>query len=284
MSRLTHDRRRRMGGGTNFTGPLDTYTNLTAVWSVRRLLKSYSGNLIGLRRDSDNAEANFGYDSSGNLDTVAIAAWLGAANGYLHTWYDQSGAGNNLVQAVAGNQALYAASIIGTRPGFKFDGGDDHMTFTNNLVGNNMTVFAVVRWVALPANNQYILSNSTGAADRYCIGYDTAETKVKQLRYTGAYYTGNYEKAVAINTNYVISSTVDLATANSSLYLKGTAGDVGSSGAPVPVNGVVKCVGARTAGADLNLNGYISEMVATSIVSPLAFEDNAGTYFGIAMA
>lgn len=108
----------RHASGAAFVGPLDGVTSTLAV-STRRLYANYSGSLIRLRRDSDNAESDFGYDSDGDLDTAAIATWLGAATGHLAVWYDQSGNGNDLSQAVAAEQFRYENNIFGAVPGLR---------------------------------------------------------------------------------------------------------------------------------------------------------------------
>jgi len=83
---------------------LDLYPNAAAAYSVRRLSSTYTGNLIRVRRSSDNTEQNIGYDSTNVLDTVALLAFVGAGSGYITTWYDQSGNGNNATQPTALNQ------------------------------------------------------------------------------------------------------------------------------------------------------------------------------------
>jgi len=71
---------------------------------------TYAGPLLRVRRSSDNAEQDF-YASAvldiyGNrwLDTAALLAFVGAGNGFVRTWYDQSGNARHAVQATAANQ------------------------------------------------------------------------------------------------------------------------------------------------------------------------------------
>ena len=70
---------------------LDTYTGASAAYSVRKLDKDYTGYCMKVREDSGDTEADIGFDGSGDLDTAAIATHCGSANGYVVTWYDQSG-------------------------------------------------------------------------------------------------------------------------------------------------------------------------------------------------
>ena len=83
---------------------LDTYTGAAAAYSVRKLDKDYTGYAMKVREDSGDTEADIGFDSNGDLDTSAIATHCGSANGYVVTWYDQSGNSNNATQSTVGNQ------------------------------------------------------------------------------------------------------------------------------------------------------------------------------------
>jgi hypothetical protein len=76
----------------------------SAAYSLRKLRNAYTGNAIRVRRSSDNAEADIGFTTSGDLDTVALLAHCGAGNGFVTTWYDQSGNGRNATQTTAGSQ------------------------------------------------------------------------------------------------------------------------------------------------------------------------------------
>lgn len=79
----------------------------TAAYSLRKLRSAYAGSAINVRRSSDNATTDIGFDSLGNLDTQALLTWTGSGNSaYITKWYDQSGNGNDVSQATAGNQPV----------------------------------------------------------------------------------------------------------------------------------------------------------------------------------
>lgn len=105
----------------------DTSSEIDALYGMRRLRTSWTGNLLRLRRGSDNAESDFGYNGSNDLDASAIATWLGGASGYVKTWYDQSGNGYNLSQTTTANQPLYVASGQNSKPIIRFDGANDRL-------------------------------------------------------------------------------------------------------------------------------------------------------------
>jgi hypothetical protein len=89
---------------------LDTYPNAAAAYSLRQLSSAYSGSAIRVRRSSDNAEQNIGFDGSGNLDTTALTSFCSGTNGFVTTWYDQSGNSRNATQTTAANQPQIVSS------------------------------------------------------------------------------------------------------------------------------------------------------------------------------
>lgn len=83
---------------------LDDHTSgMWGAYSLTRLLSSYDGPSIRVRRSSDSAESDIGFWGPG-LDTAALAAFVGAGDGFVVRWYDQSGGGNDLVQTTTARQ------------------------------------------------------------------------------------------------------------------------------------------------------------------------------------
>lgn len=96
---------------------LDTYTGAAAAYSTRRLASSAT-NLMRIREDVGDTETDIGYDSNGDLDTAAIASHCGSANGYVVTWYDQSGNSNNATQSTGTSQPqIYNGTAVITENG-----------------------------------------------------------------------------------------------------------------------------------------------------------------------
>lgn len=148
--------RGRAGGGA-FVGPLDAHaTDLAIACSVsRRLLSSYAGPLIRLRRSSDNAELDIGYDGAGLLDTAAASAFIGGGTGYAAVLYDQSGLGRHLLQSTTAKQPTYLAgsSAINAVPSFSF-GGSQSLQYdagSGNTFLNGTTAYFVAAMSA-PSN------------------------------------------------------------------------------------------------------------------------------------
>lgn len=88
---------------------LDTYPSSSAAYSFFKLRSAYAGFCIRIRRSSDNAELNIGF-IGWRLDTDSILAFVGAGNGFIVTFYDQSGSSFNYTQATAGLQPQIVVS------------------------------------------------------------------------------------------------------------------------------------------------------------------------------
>lgn len=91
---------------------LDAYPGALFAYSVRQLSSAYSVYAFRVRRDSDNAVQDIGFDFNGDLDEASLTAFVGAANGYLVTWYDQSGNGNDITESTAANQHIIVQSGV----------------------------------------------------------------------------------------------------------------------------------------------------------------------------
>jgi hypothetical protein len=105
-----------------------------AAFSLRQLSQLYTGSAIRVREDSGNTEADIGFDLNGNLDEAAIISHCGSANGYVTTWYDQSGNGNNATNTNASKQwAIYNGSSVYTvngKPAMYSNGTNKYFTHT----------------------------------------------------------------------------------------------------------------------------------------------------------
>lgn len=132
--------RQRVSGGA-FVGLLDLYPSASVAYSLRKLSSTYTGNAIRVRRASDNTEQNIGFDALGNLDTTALTAFCSGTNGFVTTWYDQSGNGNNAVQTTASSQPqiISSGSVITRygKPTITYDGSNDFMLLTSARLLNS---------------------------------------------------------------------------------------------------------------------------------------------------
>jgi hypothetical protein len=92
-----------------------------------------NGPVVRVRRDSDNAERDFSA-----LAISFIADFVGSGNnGFVETWYDQSGNGRDLVQETADSQPKIVDGgnlvTLGGKPAIKPDGSNDFMQNFNSV-------------------------------------------------------------------------------------------------------------------------------------------------------
>lgn len=81
---------------------LDIYIGATAAYSLRNLrLAASNSPVVEVRRSSDNSVQDF---TAAQVADGTLTGFCGAGNGFVSKWYDQSLAGNNLVQSTAASQ------------------------------------------------------------------------------------------------------------------------------------------------------------------------------------
>jgi hypothetical protein len=121
---------------------LDTYTSAAAAYSLRKLRSAYTGSAIRVRRSSDNTETDIGFSSAFGLDTTSLSSFCSGTNGFVTTWYDQSGNARNSTQANALNQPqiVSAGSVItkGIKPAIDFN-GISHNLITPDYLSTSLT-------------------------------------------------------------------------------------------------------------------------------------------------
>ncbi len=124
---------------------LDQYSGAAAAYSVRKLSSSYSGSALRVRRSSDNAEQDIGFDGN-DLDTSALTTFVGANNGFVVTWYDQSGSGNDATKATASQQPQIVSSGTlvsqGSKAALSF-GTTTNLSLSSSVVTDNQAIFTV---------------------------------------------------------------------------------------------------------------------------------------------
>lgn len=98
----------------------ETTVSCVGAYSFRRLRAAYSGQCFRVRRSSDNTEQDIGFDASGYADTAALLSFIGGGNGFVRTWYDQSGTANNIAQTTNANQPVVVSggSLVANSKGF----------------------------------------------------------------------------------------------------------------------------------------------------------------------
>ncbi|NBT53279.1 MAG: hypothetical protein EBV86_18625, partial [Marivivens sp.] len=134
---------------------LDEFTGAAAAYSLRNLSLLSDPAVVRVRRDNDDAEQDF---TAAEVSDGTLATWVGAGNnGFVRTWYDQSGNDRHAEQTTTANQPQIVSSgsliTLNSKPAISFDGSDDFIAvpastsfnFLHN--GTSSTVVLVNRYL-----------------------------------------------------------------------------------------------------------------------------------------
>ncbi len=277
---------------------LDAYPGAAAAYSLRLLRSAYTGSAIRVRRSSDNTEQNIGFNSSGILDTSALTTFCGAGNGFVTTWYDQSGNGNDVLQTTAVNQAQIVSSgsviLQNSKPSLRFDGTNDSFLSTTAI---DPLFITAVNTPNITTNFKTIFGADT--SDSVQVGsiyfqYTTPTRTAVFARTTTADSIGANDFVAVSNiqqTNNVVNLMTGTRTnTNIEIYTNGTLrGSDTTANNLRPVGGVDSGRFRLMAGYYANsvvdfLNGHLSEFIAYTTnqsANRTGIETNINTYYGI---
>lgn len=277
-----------------FVGLLDTYSGASAAYSLRRLSSTYTGNLIRVRRSSDNAEQNIGFVNN-VLDTASLLSFCGAGNGFVTTWYDQSGNNNNLTQT----GAVYQPRIVnggaietdGSKPSIRFAPSNSTPLFGGDIlkVGSNSLC---VYFVAKSNNtgygqNIYVKSLTGPASSRYGF-YNATDNKANSFVISSSNTDESIASTVASNARNLYSSEY-IANTNFKLYRNGVNEATRTPVTTIGTSSFEFQIGAGNSGTGgqgygYELNGNIQEMIfylSNQSSNRTGIESNINTFYTI---
>jgi hypothetical protein len=269
----------------------DLFGMPAAAYSLRKLTPNAT-NCIRVRRSSDNTEQDIGFVSNSPnspIDTAALLAFVGAGNGFVTTWYDQSTSAINANQTSSGNQPQIVSSgvveLCSSLPSIKWDGSNDFLlingVFTSNI---EITSFAISQSAAA-ANNQYLYDNSNSAL--FGGGYT--------FRYlnTGGFRTWAQNANVnasggstANNTPYLtsqLSRLTGVSTENNEIWVNNSNVATNSGSAPTRSAKTETRLGNSELLGGF-LNGKMSELIAYNTYNSsdrAAITTNINTYYNV---
>jgi PKD repeat protein len=155
---------------------LDIYTTAAAAYSLRKLRTAYTGSAIRVRRASDNTEQDIGFTSEGFLNTSALVSFVGFSDGFVTTWYDQSGNSRNMTQSTGLAQAKIVTNgtVIrdASEPALEYN--DSFYSNSHQFTQNNNLLFLTVLRVnsQRDANPRYCAINSAANSVNIQFGYN----------------------------------------------------------------------------------------------------------------
>jgi len=203
---------------------LNRYSGAAAAYSLRSLSTSTT-NVVKVRRSGDDAESDF---TASQVSDEALAAWVraggGTEDGFVTTWYDQSGNANNATQTTAADQPkiVSGGTLVAENGKAAMSCDLDFLeipssTSTFNFLHNGTTsaVFGVVRYgnSANPNPDQYSLigngSWQTGIRG-IDIGYSDAESASRFDASTVLIGGASSASALSIDSNKITPNEVCL--------------------------------------------------------------------------
>jgi hypothetical protein len=163
---------------------LDIYGSAAAAYSLRKLRTTYSGSAIRVRR-TDLAESDIGFTSTGALDTTSLLAFTGTGaldNGFITTWYDQSGNGRNALQstAIRQPQLVSAGAVLlqGGKPTIAHVGTTDLKITTFLDMGTTYAMLGVIKFNAY--NREFIGKSGNWSYAIYNTNTTSFDTEARQ--------------------------------------------------------------------------------------------------------
>jgi len=244
--------------GVSFVGPLDTLsTGIVGAWSVaRRLLASYTGPWLRVRRSSDNAEQD--------CTTVAsILAFCGAGNGFVVTIYDQTGLVDDLTQGTAANQAqivtsgVLTAGLNGLASMCNHTGGCGYRA----TIGARTPTAASYSFVGVPCassgyNGQVGNPSAAFAPNGSILLYSPTDTTLQN--YTAFGTRGN---ALTVTAGAAVAAGVEAGASNVTHYKSGVANTAGAYTPTFNYSEFGIWVGGGTVSGTGTINATAAEMI-----------------------
>ena len=265
--------------------PLDIAGSAAAAYSLRKLSYAYTGPVVEVRRSSDDATADFTADE---VEDGTLAAWVGAGNdGFVATWYDQSGNDRDATQATAGYQPKIVdnGSVVteGGKPAIEFDGVDDHLVPVTNISSavwdGDFSLFCVLALTDLTTFN-YIYSG-WGTRDLAVASFGSNRHRL--VFYDGSSSQNTFTRPLSAGTQYQLSWARSKANGTASYT-----NFVQSETTAYTGNGVAKtdsdAIGARYLNDRAELSALMQELIiypSDQSTNRTAIEGNAAWHYGL---
>jgi hypothetical protein len=174
-------------------------------------------------------EANIGE----TYGITGIPAYDNTVDGFVETWYDQSGNGNDATQSVAASQPKIVSAGVLVSGGLDFDGVNDHLEQTLTLtqpvsifsaykaISNNSPITGSAlssMAVARRASGEYIMFSGTALA----AGVHPSTEVLASCIFDGATSTGHWNGVAILSGNVGSLSDLDFIGRNATGWMHGT--------------------------------------------------------------
>ena len=185
---------------------LDQFPGAAAAYSLRNLVGTSNPAVVRVRRDNDNSEADF---TATEVSDGTLAAWVGAGNdGFVRTWYDQSGNGNDAEQTTTATQPaiVLSGSLImqGSKPAISTSAvTDSQIVVSGGISASNYTASIFIA----AKSNVATYTVGAGSARLANTAFNGTDNRFYFGTKSGSVLSGNYG-----NTFYIYSTTATFGT------------------------------------------------------------------------
>lgn len=242
-----------------------------AAYSLRSLTGG-DPDVVRVRRDSDNTERDF---AASQIESGEMTNWVGAGNdGFVQTWYDQSGNEEDLVQISDTHEPKIVSSGNLINGGLRFDDNQFLETTNTFTYGSGTTLSTFITTDPDADEGSYLFRFSTD----YII-WNTGGG----VRRVNAGVNANAGNIGANEELWTTISELNTAGGASNFYADGTL--VSAADAPIGTKTVLnKVLNIGGSGATTHWNGTVNEVIfyATDQSSKRTdIEANIINYYGI---
>ena len=255
---------------------LDLFPGAAGAYSLRKLRAAYTGAAIRVRRSSDDAEQDIGFDGE-DLDTAALLAFVGSEDGFVSVIYDQSTNANNASQSIIANQPPIVSSGV-----VNVLNGKPCMVADNRISEYNFPLLTQINTVT----NTYSVSSSFNTGNRSLNAmYGAATTGnpglIMQRFDSGPWPTGAAITSLQLknlNEQYITTFREDVGSA----IIKVNNNSDNNLGTFTPI--IIQRILARRVNQDI-LNGQFQELIiypSTQGLSDVdAIRSNLNNYYNV---
>lgn len=231
-----------------------------AAFSTRKLRAAYSGSALRVRRSNDNTEQDIGF-SGNDLDTAALASFVGSNSGYVVTWYDQSTNAANATNATTTKQPRIVNAGTNHTQNSKVctvAASAISLPFSVSVTGDKVTAIAIASLTS-GGTSIRLLTLATGGTDgstdnRYTTALSQDGSGAQIMTYRNFAVKGSR----GVTYDVAFNATTIFDGANDTLYIDNVAATPGGSSGNFAIT--TGYIGSDPPGAQ-NWVGKICEMV-----------------------